>query len=76
MELERASRHKLENKIAQKRGVITIGKTQEKIANRKANKLTIAQCALIKVKKTAHNVIVGPWLLIFKEGSKMKNIFK
>lgn len=75
-ELKRVNRCKLGNRVVQKGEVITIKKTQEKIADRKVNKVTITQCALVRAKKAAHNAIVGPSLLMFKEKSKMKNTFK
>ena len=75
-ELERASRRKLGNRVVQKGGVITVGKAREKIADRRANELAIAQRALVRAEKAAHNAIVGPWLSMFKEGSKVKNTFK
>lgn len=59
MELKKVNKCKLRNKIIQKREVITVGKAQEKIANKKANKVIIAKCAFIKIEKTIYNAIVG-----------------
>ena len=71
--MDRASRRKLENRVVQKGGVITIRKTEEKIANKRANEVAIAYCKQIKAEKEAHNAIIGPWLSMFKKGSKVKN---
>lgn len=38
--------------------------------------MAVAQRALIRAEKAAHNAIVGPWLSMFEEGSKVKNTFK
>lgn len=41
-ELKKANRYKLGNRVVQKGGVITVKKTQEKIADTKVNKVTVA----------------------------------
>lgn len=65
IKLIKASRYKLENKVVQKKEIITIKKAWEKIVDRKTNEMAIILRALVGIKKTAHNTIVEPCLLIF-----------
>lgn len=76
MELTRTSRHKLGNIIAEKDDIINIEKTWKTIIDNWVNKITVAECALNKTEKTAYNTIIRPWVSIFKERNKVKNVPK
>lgn len=49
---------------------------REKIPDRRANEVVVAQRAPIQPENAAHNAVVGPWLSMFKEGSEVKVTFK
>ena len=74
--MEKGSKRKVGNKVVQKGEIIILGKAQEKIVNRRANKVVVAHCALIKANKVAYNAIVRPWLSMFRKANKIKSTFK
>lgn len=74
--MKRTSKCKLKNKVVQKGRIITVKKAREKITETKANKITVGCCTLIRAQKTAHNTIVGPKLVMLKEGNKVKSLLK
>ena len=71
-EMERATRRKSTNRVVQKGGVITVGKARQDIASRKQNEVLVANRALIRAQKAAHQAVVGPWLNLLKEGNAIR----
>ena len=60
------------NRVVQKGGVITVGKARQDIASRKQNEVLVANRALIRAQKAAHQAVVGPWLNLLKEGNAIR----
>ncbi len=65
-QIKQPARQKCTNKVIQKSGVITVGKVRQDIASRKANKALVANWALVRLQKVAHQAVVGPWLTFLK----------
>ena len=75
-EIKQAARRKSTNRVVQKGGVITVGKARQDIASRKANEVLVANWALIRAQKAAHQAVGGPWLNFLKEGNAFRMIIK
>ena len=75
-EMERAARRKSTNRVVQKGGVITVRKARQDIASRKANEVLVANRALVRAQKAAHQAVVGPWLNFLKEENAFWMIIK
>ena len=75
-EMERAARRRSTNRVVQKGGVITVGKARQDIASRKENDVLVANRALIRAQKAAHQAVVGPWLNLLKEGNAFRTTVK
>lgn len=76
IKLKKASKHKLRNKVVQKRWVITIGKVWEKIEDRIVNEVVVTQYASIKTKQKVHNTIIRLLLSILKVENQVIKSFK
>ncbi len=75
-EMEQGARRKGTNKMVQKGGVITIGKPQQDIASKKANKVLVANQVLVWAQKTTHQAVVNLWLNFLKERNAFQMIIK
>ena len=75
-ELQRAARRKGTARVVQKRGVITVSKAREKIADRVYQELIVANRAQLKAQKKVHMAECGLWLEALKETKDILSIKK